>query len=177
MPSVVNNTILEEIKQEFETNPYAFISSFQGVSVADISELRRVLEKSAKRSVVVKHSLAKRAFSDLDLGDVEQYFKGNLLVTLGDAEPQEISKKLVEFSKTNANFVPCGVVYERAVYGEAYVKALADLPSRKDLLAQVVTRIQSPISGFVMTLNQMLRGLAVALNEIKKQKEAGSAAA
>ena len=172
MPSVVKEIMLKEIAQAFESNPYAFISSFDALTVADISDLRRNLEKVAKRSVVIKHTLAKKVLSKLQLASAEKLLQGNVLLTIADKEPQSISKTLVDFAKSNKKLVPAGVVFEKKVYDAEFVKSLAQLPSRQELLTQVVVRVKSPITGLVMTLGQVLRGLAVVLNEVKKKKEA-----
>ncbi len=172
MPSVVKEMMLDEIKREFEGNAYAFISSFEGLTVADMSELRRNLSKVAKRSMVVKHSLAKKVLASMNLSDADQFLQGQVLVTIGDNEPQGVSKTLVDFAKTNQKLNPSGLVFERKLYDKAYIKSLALLPSRQELLTQVVVRVKSPITGLVLTLGQLVRGLVVALNEVKKQKEA-----
>jgi large subunit ribosomal protein L10 len=127
--------------------------------------------------MVMKHALAKKALSSLQFSEAGEFLKNNVLVTIADKEPQIVSKALVDFAKTNAKLVTAGVIFEKKVYGQAYVKALAQLPSRHELLTQVVVRIKSPITGFVMTLGQLIRGLVVTLNEVKKQKEAVVASA
>ena len=171
MPSFAKELLMKEVVKEFDA-PYAFISSFDGLPVADVSDFRRALEKVSKRSMVVKHTMAKRIFTEKSLGDAHQYLKGQILVTFGTKDPQNISKAIVEFAKTHNKLVPSAVVFENKIYGQQFVKQLATLPSRQELLTQVVVRIKSPISGFVMTLGQLTRGLVVALNEIKKQREA-----
>lgn len=175
MASIIKQSMLEEITKEFEKNPYAFISSFDALPVADLFELRRSLEKVSKRSMVIKHTIAKRAFETLQLQGAEKFFRGQILVTVGDKDPQAISKTLVDFAKTNNKFSPQGVVFERKLYDQGFVKSLAQLPSRQELLTQVVVRVKSPISGFVSVLGQLVRGFVVALNEVKKKKEAASA--
>ncbi len=162
---------MREISREFENNPYAFILNFEGLSVADISDFRRTVGKVASRSLVVKHSLAKKVFAHQNCSTAEQFLKGQILVTFGKKEPQAISKTIVEFSKTHEKLVPAGVIFEDQVYGQEFVKRLARLPSRQELLTQVAVRIKSPISGFVLTLGQMMRGLVCALHEVKKKKE------
>ena len=102
----------------------------------------------------------------------EKFLKGQILVTFGEKDPQNISKAIMDFAKTHNKLVPAAVVFESKVYGQEFVKRLAMLPSRHELLTQVVVRIKSPISGLVLTLGQITRGLVVALNEIKKQKQA-----
>jgi large subunit ribosomal protein L10 len=176
MPSAVKEIMMKEIDQEFEKSSCAFISSFESLSVADLSEFRRTIEKVATRSILVKHAMAKKVFAKHNVPDAEKFLKGQIVVTFGTSEPQRISKALVDFAKANQKLVPSGMVLDNRVYDQAFVKQLANLPSRQELITQVVVRVQSPISGFVMTLNQVLRGFVVALNEIKKQKESGSAA-
>lgn len=172
MPSLVKELMIKEIQGEFESNPYAFISSFEGLSVADFSDFRRTLEKVAKRSLVIKHSLAKKVFEERQLQGADKLLKGSVCVTFGAKEPQVISKAIIDFAKTHEKLVPSGVIFENQVFGQEYVKSLAKLPSRRELLTQVAVRMKSPISGFVMTLNQLIRGVVVALNEVKKQREA-----
>ena len=171
MPSAIKEIMLNEIKKEFEENSYAFISGFDGLTVSDMSDLRQNLSKSAKRSIVVKHSLAKKVFGEMKLQDAEKFLKGQILVTVGSGEPQAVSKTIVEFAKKNKKLAPVGVVFENKVYDSSYIKSLALLPSRQELLTQVVVRVKSPISGLVMTLGQLVRGFVVALNEVKKKKE------
>jgi len=174
MPSVVNQMMLKEMQVALDRTPYAFISHFEGMSVADLSDLRRKLEKVSRRSIVIKHALARKAFEAYDVRGVEKYFKGNTMITLGDKDPQAISKAIVDFAKANNKFAPTGVVFERQLYDESFVKVLASMPSRHELLTQMVVRMKSPISGFVITLGQLIRGLAIAINEIKKKKESAA---
>ena len=171
MPSPVKDLMLNEIRSELKKNPDFFISNFEGLTVADFSDLRRILEKVSRRSFVVKHAMVKRVFAEMNVSAAEKFLKGSVLITLGSGELAVISKALVEFAKTNQKFAPAGVVIDSQTYDQEYVKQLAKLPSRKELLTQVVVRVKSPISGFVLTLNQLLRGFVVALNEVKKKKE------
>ena len=57
--------LLQEVTREFETSPYTFISNFQGIAVADLSDARRNLAKVARRSLVVKHTIARKIFRSL----------------------------------------------------------------------------------------------------------------
>ena len=171
MPSAFKEIMMKEMDQEFEKNTCAFITSFDAISVADLSDFRRTLEKVASRSLVMKHTMAKKIFAKHKVGDAEKFLKGQVLVTFGNKEPQMISKAIIDFIKTNQKLVPAGVVFENKVYDQEFVKRLAKLPSRKELLTKLAVRVKSPISGFVITLNQVISGLAVVLSEIKKKKE------
>lgn len=173
----VKELMLKEIEKQFDAHPYAFFSTFEGVSVADMTDYRRTTEKVAGRSMVIKHSMAKKLLAARQLGQAESFLKGSVVVTFAPKDPQNTSKAIVDFVKTHEKFVPAGMIFENAVYGQEFVKRLAVLPSRHELLTQVAVRVKSPISGFVSTLAQLTRGLVVAINEIKKKKEAAPQAA
>ena len=171
MPSLAKEIMLKEIEKEFDSSTCAFISTFAALSVADISDYRRQTEKFAKRSLVIKHTLAKKVFEKKKIADAEKFLNTQVLVTFGTKEPQAISKAVVEFAKTHDKLIPAGLIMDNKVYGKEFVKQLATLPSRQELLTQVVVRVKSPITGFVLTLNQLVKGVVVALNEVKKKKE------
>jgi large subunit ribosomal protein L10 len=171
MPSFVSEMMFKEVVREFDENPYAFFSTFEKLKVSELSEFRRLTGKVAKRSMVVKHSFAKKIFSERQWQGAEKLLKGSIVVTFGTREPQMISKTILDYIKTNDKLASAGVVFENRVYDGAFVQRLAKLPSREELLTQVVIRIKSPITGLVLTLGQMVRGLVTVLNEVKKKKE------
>lgn len=175
MPSIAKELMMNEIKGVFEENPYAFISNFEEFTVEDMGNLRRSLEASTNRSIVLKHSFAKKIFSEKSFDEASGFLKSSVLVTFADKNPQDASKALVEFAKTNQKFTPAGVIFEDKVFNEDYVKALAELPSRHELLTQLAVRVKSPISGLASTLGQVVRGVVVALNQIKEKKAAAAA--
>jgi large subunit ribosomal protein L10 len=177
MASQLKELMLKELQGEFRDTPYAFISTFDKASVAELSEFRNKIRGAAKRSIVVKHALAEKVFEGLKYSEAKNFLKGSVVVTFGDRDPQIISKQIVEYAKVNKKFASGGVIFEEKVMDSAFVERLATLPSREELLTQLVVRVQSPISGFVMGLNQVLRGFVQVVNEIKKQREAESGAA
>ena len=142
------------------------------MTVGDLSNFRQSVGKVAKRTLLVKHSLAKKIFDGQKLAGAEKFLKGQTLFTFGDKDPQETSKAIVQFAKGNDKLKPAGMIFEGKVFGSEHVKSLSALPSRHELLTHLVVRVKSPISGLVMTLSQVMRGFVVALNEVKKQKEA-----
>jgi large subunit ribosomal protein L10 len=176
MPALEKEMMLNEIVKEFEKSPYAFFTHFQGLSVADLSDARRNLEKVARRSMVIKHTIARKIFAKFNVANAEKFLTGSIIVTFGEKDPQDISKKIVDFSKTNEKWKPAGVIFEGQAHGEDFVKQLAKLPSRKELLTQVVIRVKSPLAGLVNVLGGLTRNFVLALSEIKKKKEAAGAA-
>ena len=172
MTSVIKQGMVDELKRELDASPYTFISNLGSLSVEAFSAFRRDLEKVSSRTLMVKHTIARRVFKQKEYAKAGEFFKNGVVLTFADKEPQAVSKVLVKVAKGNKNIVPAGVIFEDKVYGQDFIQALAKLPSRTELLTQVVVRIKSPISAFVMGLGGMVRGLVQVLSEIKKQREA-----
>lgn len=162
--------IFEELEREFKTHENAFFSQFDKLSVQDMTDLRRSLEKVSKRTVVVKHTLAKKILERLNLSEAVSFLTGSILVTLGAKEPQAASKALVDFVKTHESVQLKGMILEGKVYEAAFVKELARLPSRKELLTRVVAGLNSPVARFALTLNSIIQSFVIALSEIGKKK-------
>lgn len=176
MPSLEKELMFQTIIKEFEKSSYAFISNLAGISVLDISEARRNLEKVSRRSLMVKHAMVRKIFARFNVSGAEKFLSGSVVITFGDKDPQEISKKLVDFAKGNDKWKPAGVIFEGQIHGEDFIKQLAKLPSRKELLTQLVLRMNSPIHGFVNVLGALTRNFVVALEEVRKKKAAAGAA-
>ncbi len=159
-----------EIEKEFQANPHVFFSRFERLNVQEMSELRRSLEKVSRRTLVVKHSLAKKILEKMELSEASKLLEGSILVTLGGGEPQTISKTLADFVKTHEGLQLKGMIFERKVYGDDFVKELAKLPSRHELLALVATTLKSPIARLALGLRGILQSFVIALSEVQKKK-------
>lgn len=168
--SLTQKLLFEEIEKEFSLKENLFFSRFDRLNVADMSELRRNLEKVSRRTLVVKHTFVKKILEKVKVPDAASFLQGSVLVTFGAKEPQLVSRALVEFAKSHEQIEVKGMVLEGKVYGGNVVRDLARLPSRKELLAAVARGLQSPITRLAMTLNGILRSFVSVLDEIHKKK-------
>jgi len=168
--SLGKKLIFEELEKEFSGSLNTFFSRFDRLSVQDMNELRRSLEKVSRRTLLVKHALAKKILERAKLSEAIPFLEGSVLVTLGATEPQLVSKTLADFVKGHENVELRGMILEGKVYGGSVVKEMAKLPSRKDLLTLLAIRMKSPITRMVMTLNELIQSLARVLNEIQKKR-------
>lgn len=169
--SLAKRLLLEEIDREFAASENFFFSRFDRLNVADMTELRRNLEKVSRRTLVVKHSLARKVFEKIKLPDASKFFEGSVLVTVGVREPQLASKTLVDFAKGRETIELKGMVLEGKVYDAAFIKELATLPPRKELLALTASRLMSPIARLATVLSEVLRSFVSVLSEVQKKKE------
>ncbi|MGB2705342.1 MAG: 50S ribosomal protein L10 [Candidatus Omnitrophota bacterium] len=164
--------MLKELVERFESSPNFIITSYRGLSSPEVERLRKDLLKSSSVYFVVKNSVLKRAFDQLKFEDMAQFIKGGVGIGFtGDVIAA--SKTLVGFSKNHNSFKLSCAMIDGKVEGVERLKHMAMLPSREVLLALMLSRMMSPITGFVGALGGLLRNLVYAINEIKRKKEGG----
>jgi len=105
------------------------------------------------------------SFDDFD----SREFEGQLGLVLGFEDEVSAAKLSHQFAKKNANLKILGGFFENEMIGLEKVTALAQIPSREELLAKFVGSISSPISGFANVLQGNIKGLIYALNAIKNK--------
>ncbi len=174
MPSLAKELMLQELVGTLQSKNYIFFAHYQSLPAVEFVELRKKLEQVADRALCVKNSLTRLAFKQIGINDINGIIKGSVLLTIGQKDPQIISKILVEFAKGRESFQLDGAYLEGQVFQAPYLKSLADLPSREVLIATVLGGLNAPISGFVSVLSQLVRSLAIALDQIQKKKSESS---
>jgi large subunit ribosomal protein L10 len=150
-----------------------YLTDFTGLSVKDMTELRRRFREAGGRFVVVKNRLALRALAELDLPDISEYLRGPTGIVVAREDPVLPAKTLREFAKENEDrpSVKVGVV-DRRVVSASEIQQLADLPSREELLSGIVGSLTAPLSGIVGVLNALLRDVAYMVEEVARKREA-----
>ena len=164
--------MLAELKELLNSTPHFVVTNYRGVTALQLDKLRKGLLKSSSKYFVVKNSLAKRAFGEMNLQGIDEFMKGEIGIGfIGDLIKG--SKTIVDFSKEHSALkLNCAVIDGRIENADK-VKDIAALPPREVLLAMVFSCMKNPITSFVGVLNSLLRNLVCAINEIKKKKEGG----
>lgn len=147
------------------------VTHYRGLSVAKMGELRRSLRAAEVSLQVVKNTLARRAAEGTDFSVAEDLFTGPVAVAYGN-DPVGLAKALSDFAKSNEALKILGGVLDGKRLEKAEVSALASLPSREILLARMLGSLQSPLSGFVRTLNEVPASFVRTLAAIHDQKQA-----
>lgn len=163
--------VVEELVDKFKRGQGIVLADYRGLNVKDITELRSKLREAGVEFHVIKNSLALRAAREVDLDQLESLLVGPTAIAFGYDEPVSAAKVLSEFAKSHDDLEVKGGVLDGKVIDVEGVKALADLPSREELLAQVLRGMQSPISGLAGVLHGTLRKFVYALEAVRKQKE------
>ena len=162
--------IIENLKEKFEKQKITIFTDFHGTSVAKAQILRRLLKKDNAEYKVAKKTLLDRALDESGISVKTKEFEGEVGVTFGYGDQVAPAKNLVQFKKGNETFKILGGILEGKILTEKDVVALAKLPSREILLAQVLGAMQSPIRGLAQVLQGNIRNLVVVLNKIQSSK-------
>jgi large subunit ribosomal protein L10 len=151
------------------------LTDYRGLSVADISDLRRRLREADGTFQVVKNTLFMRALEQAGLPIPDEHMEGPLAVAycLGDAPPA--AKALMGFAKENDSLEVRGAIMGANLLDVEAVKGLADLPPREFLLAQLVGAVQGPMSSLVSTLQAPMRELVQVLHARSEQGQDAAA--
>lgn len=167
--------VVQEIKEKIDKATSIVLVDYRGLDVDAVTELRNKYREGNVEYKVYKNTLMRFAFKDSGLEDFNKYLVGPNAVAFSYDDAVIPAKISNEFAKTHKELeIKAGVVDGKVVDLEG-VKALADLPSREVLIAQVLGGLNAPISGFANVLQGTLRSLVYALNAVK-DKQAGAEA-
>jgi len=149
----------------------AVLVDYQGMDVARTTDLRRRSRELGVEFVVAKNTLAKRAANEAGVEGLQEFLSGPTALAFSE-DPVASAKLMAEFADQVETFALKGGVLDGGrILDEADVVALSKLPSREQLIAQIVGGISSPLTGLVTVLNNTVQGLVVALGQIAEQKQ------
>jgi large subunit ribosomal protein L10 len=165
--------LVSELKGKITGAQALYYTDFTGLNVKRMTDLRRRLRKAGVEYVVIKNTLALRAVNESGL--VGERLKGPTgIVVATDALAG--AKVLTDFAKENDQKPAIkGGMFDGRSIGAEQVKALANMPSREQMLAELGAGLMSPLAAFAGALNGMLYQVIGALEALRAQKEGGSA--
>ena len=144
---------------------------YRGLTVEEVTQLRRLFRKENVEYKVLKNTLIGRAAKEQGIEGLDPVLEGPTAVAFGYDDPVAPARIVCDFiKKTNKVEIKCGVVSGKVVDAAA-VNDLAKLPSKEVLVAKMLGSLNSPAAGLVGVLSGPARALAVALNAIREQKE------
>ena len=170
MPKQYKIDAVAEVKDRIQNSAIAIATQYKGINVAQATELRSKLRAEQVTFKVYKNTLVRRALEELELSDAISFLDGPTAWAFCE-DPVAPARILKGFTKEAKAIILNGGVLEGKVVSKEQVEALALLPTRDVLLAQVVGTIAAPLRNFVGTLSAVPRNLVNVLDQIKKQKE------
>jgi len=166
-------TLKTELAGRFQKANAAIVAEYRGLTVADLTQLRVKLRESNSEFKVIKNRVAKVAIREdsPESGDISANLKGPVGVVFIYGDPAAAAKSVLEFAKEKPElFKVTGGLMDGKGVSEAQLKAIADLPSRDVLMAQIVGSLVSPHRGLVSVMAGVTRQLVQVINAIKEKK-------
>ena len=172
--------IVAEIKEQLTSAKGAVLTSYKGLNVATDTELRRELRKAGVTYRVIKNTMTRIAAKEAGLDGIIEHLEGTTALAFSKEDAVAPAKVICDFMKKNKLEDPgiltikVGLV-EGKVISDKEVKALANLPSREELIAKLLGSMNAPIANTVGVLSGVIRNAVYVLNAIKEKNEKESA--
>lgn len=147
------------------------LSSFQGLTVQQDTELRRAIRAIGGKYRVVKNTLARRAAQDTPAAPLLADLKGVNAIAYTEGDPVALAKALTKYAKDNPAFTFRAGLVEGRVLSFEQLRALADLPTRDELFARLLFLLKAPAQRLATVLSSPARTLAVTLGQAEKEKK------
>lgn len=160
----VKKQVVAEIAEKLQASKSTIVVDYRGLSVAEVTELRKQLREAGVEFKVYKNSLTRRAADEVNLSDLNESLTGPNAIAFSNEDVVAPAKILNEFAKSHEALEIKSGVIEGNISTLEQIKELAELPSREGLLSMLLSVLQAPV-----------RNLALATKAVADQKEEESA--
>lgn len=175
-PNPSKVAVVDELKEKFADTDGMILTEYRGLNVSDMAELRHALRQAGGEYKIYKNTLVRLAARDAGL-EIEDLLVGPTALAFVGERPDgsegdvaAVAKALREFAKSNQLLVIKGGVLGDKPLDSDGIKALAELPSREILLAQLAGALQAPMASFARLLSAVPRQFAYALDALIEQR-------
>ena len=172
MPNAQNIETLAQIKEDLQDVNAMWVVDYRGLTVKEIQQLRRAVREADATMKVYKNTLMHRALEEMELPNIDEVLSGPSAFVFAGADVAASAKILKEFAKDNKNLEIKGGMMEGQFLDAAQVQAVASLPSKEQLVAQIAGAISGVARGLAVTINGTASGLARVTQAIAEQKPA-----
>jgi large subunit ribosomal protein L10 len=163
--------VVEELGQIFESSGVVVVSHYEGLTVAEMQDLR-ARARAAEASVrVAKNRLARIALEGKPCASIADYLTGMTVLTFSD-DPVAAAKVVEDFAKDNKKLQILGGAMGENALDRAGVEAVSKMPSRDELIAQIAGMLGAPASGIAGAIGAPASNIASILSTIEERGEA-----
>lgn len=148
-------------------NDYIF-ADYRGLTVEQITTLRKQLRAKDCQFKVMKNNFVKVAFDEMKVENLTEYLAGPTAIALLKDDPNEVAKILFDFAKDAPALQVKGAYIDKEIYDAAKIEAFSKLPGKKQLIAMLMSTINGPVQKIAATLQAYVE---------KMEKEGGAPAA
>ncbi len=163
---------IEAMKENFAKAKVAVVTEYRGLSVEEITKLRRALQKENSDYMVTKNTLAKVASKGTDFEVLADALKGPVAIAFGFGDEVTPAKVLTKFIKESKKGQIVAAALDGKLLDAKETAKLAELPSKEELYAKMLGCINSPATGIAGAVNAVMSSLVRAMDQVAKQKSA-----
>jgi large subunit ribosomal protein L10 len=167
---------INEVKDRVASTTTAVVTEYRGLTVAQISTLRRQLRTLGADYKVFKNTLVRRAIAGTDVESLSEFLEGPTAIAFVDGDVSAVAKALRDFARETPKLIVKGGVVNGKPLSKKDLNSLADLPSRDILLAQMAGLLASPLRTMASLLKAVPQNFAYGLSALLESK-GGSALA
>ena len=172
MPNARNQEMMENIKADLDGVTAVWVVDACGLTVKEVEGLRHSIRESGAIMKVYKNTIMKKALAELDLVNMDTILEGPSAFVFCGEDVAAAAKAVTEFAKENKNLEVKGGMMDGTFVNADEIKAIASLPSKEVLLAQIAGAISGVARGLAVCINGVPSGLARAIQQVADQKAA-----
>ena len=162
--------IIEKIEKSIDKQKIMLFVGIAGLKTKDLFDLKKRLKEKSNVLSVVKKTLFRIASKNKGISIDPKKLEGEMAIVFGNEDEVSSANIINKFAKENENLKVLGGLFEKELIDKEKVVALGQIPSKTELLANVVGSINAPVSNFVNFLSCNIKNLIYVLNAINKSK-------
>ena len=163
---------ISQMKEKIDKAKVAIVTDYKGLSVEEITKLRRLIQKEDADYMVTKNTLAKIAIKGTEYEVLADSLTGPVAIAFGFDDQVAPAKVLAKFMKETKKGEILAAAMDGKLLSASEAKALATLPSKQEIYAKMLGCINSPASGIANSINAVMSSLTRAMAAVRDQKSA-----
>ena len=160
--------VVEELGQIFESSGVVVVAHYEGLTVAEMQNLRGQMREAGGSVRVAKNRLAKIALDGKPVASIAEYLTGMTVLAYSE-DPVAAAKVMDKYAKDNEKLVILGGAMGETALDPAGVKAVAAMPSREELIASIVAQIGAPAANIAGAIGAPASNIASILSTIEEK--------
>jgi large subunit ribosomal protein L10 len=177
MPTQRKIELVADLTDKLSRTQFMVVADYRGLSVAEISDLRRRLREIGAELIVAKNTLALRAAEATGYADLESLLVGPTVIAFAYDDVAKAAKAINDFNRGPKKLVVRGGMLGKNVLAANALDQVASLPSREQVLGQIVGGVSAPVAGVVGVINAAITNVLYVLQaRIDQQQPAEQAA-
>lgn len=170
MPNKKNIEQLELLAEKFSRAKAVYFTDYLGLKVSEITELRSSFYDSGVEYLVAKNTILKLAAQKNKIQGLEGLLSGSTAIAISYDEPVSPAKVIKDFNKENDLPSVKGILFDGDVLPGNDLERLAKMPSKEEMLSQLISMLHSPVQKFVSTISSPMQNMLGVISNLKEKK-------